>query len=415
MVEYDLGMVKGPKGDKGDIGPQGPQGEKGDKGDTGLQGPQGPKGNTGATGPQGPQGLKGDKGDTGAQGPQGPQGDTGLQGPQGPKGDAGSQGPQGPKGEAFTFEDFTPEQLASLKGPKGDTGAQGPQGEKGDIGPQGPQGLKGDKGDTGAQGPQGDKGDIGPKGPKGDTGTIIMDTILSTTSTNAVQNQAIARAVNDKANTTHTHNISDVATLQTTLNGKANTSHTHTTSEITDFPVIPDVSNYIQKSSTSGLVKNDGSIDSNDYVTSQELPSKTSDLINDSSFTTLQAVYPVGSIYMSVNTVSPSVLFGFGVWEKIEDKFLLGCGTNYANGSTGGSADAVVVSHNHTYGRQYVLTTSGGGVDRVSKAGETGTKVPNLLQSNDSIYRNYINESGEDGAGKNMPPYIAVNIWKRTA
>ena len=77
MVEYDLGSVIGPKGD------------------------------TGASGPQGPIGPKGDKGDT---------------------------GPQGPKGDAFTFEDFTPEQLASLKGPKGDTGAQGPQGEKGDRG-----------------------------------------------------------------------------------------------------------------------------------------------------------------------------------------------------------------------------------------------------------------------------------------
>ena len=174
-----------------------------------------------------------------------------------------------------------------------------------------------------------------------------------------------------------------------------------------------DLSNYIQKSSITGLVKNDGSIDSNDYVTSQELPSKTSDLINDSSFTTLQAVYPVGSIYMSINNTNPSILFGFGVWEKIEDKFLLGSGTTYANGSTGGSADAVVVSHNHTYGKKYVLTTDGGGVGRVSNAGATGTKVPNLLQSNDGIYRNYINKSGEDGAGKNMPPYLAVNIWKR--
>ena len=176
-----------------------------------------------------------------------------------------------------------------------------------------------------------------------------------------------------------------------------------------------DLSNYIQKSSIAGLVKNDGSIDSNDYVTSQELPSKTSDLINDSSFTTLQAVYPVGSIYMSINNTNPSILFGFGVWEKIKDKFLLGSGTNYANGSTGGSPDAVVVSHNHTYGRQYVLTTSGEGVGRISKAGETGTKVPNLLQSNEAIYRNKINNSGENGAGKNMPPYLAVNIWKRTA
>ena len=59
--------------------------------------------------------------------------------------------------------------------------------------------------------------------------------------------------------------------IDTMMNGKANTSHTHITSEITDFPVIPDVSNYIQKSSTAGLVKNDGSIDSNEYVTSQEL------------------------------------------------------------------------------------------------------------------------------------------------
>ena len=117
------------------------------------------------------------------------------------------------------------------KGPKGDTGA---------TGPQGPQGLKGDKGDTGPQGPQGEKGD---------PGTITIDTSLSTTSTNAVQNKAITTAINSKANT----------------------SHTHTASEITDFPVIPDVSNYIQKSSTIGLVKNDGSIDSNEYVTSQEL------------------------------------------------------------------------------------------------------------------------------------------------
>lgn len=334
MVEYDLGMVKGPKGDKGDIGPQGPAGLKGDKGD------------------------------------------------------------------AFTFEDFTPEQLASLKGPKGDTGAQGPQGPKGD---------------TGATGPQGPQGEKGEKGDKGDPGTITIDTSLSTTSTNAVQNQAIARAVNSKADTNHTHSISDVTTLQTTLNGKANTSHTHTTSEITDFPVIPDVSNYIQKSPITGLVKNDGSIDSNDYVTSQELPSKTSDLINDSSFTTLEAVYPVGSIYMSVNTVSPSVLFGFGVWEKIEDKFLLGSGTTYENGSTGGSPDAVVVSHNHSYNRKYALTTDGQGIDRISTAGTTGTKVSNLLQSNDAIYRNEINNSGEDGTGKNMPPYLAVNIWKRTA
>ena len=100
----------------------------------------------------------------------------GPQGPQGEKGDTGEVGPQGnqgPKGDPFTYEDFTEEQLKSLKGEKGDTGAtgpQGPQGEKGDTGEAGPQGPQGEKGDTGATGPQGEPGPAGEKGEKGDTG-----------------------------------------------------------------------------------------------------------------------------------------------------------------------------------------------------------------------------------------------------
>ena len=70
----------------------------------------------------------------------GPKGDTGDPGPAGPKGDTGSPGPAGPKGDAFTYEDFTAEQLAALKGPKGDTGSPGPAGPKGDTGSPGPQG-----------------------------------------------------------------------------------------------------------------------------------------------------------------------------------------------------------------------------------------------------------------------------------
>lgn len=179
------------------------------------------------------------------------------------------------------------------------------------------------------------------------------------------------------------------------------------------------LSNYIQKSSITGLVKNDGSIDSNDYVTSQELPSKTSDLINDSSFTTLQAVYPVGSIYMSVNTVSPSVLFGFGVWEKIEDKFLLGCGTNYANGSTGGSADSVVVSHSHkpNAAGEYIVTSEENTANntKVAYSASGNRWVDGQPSQSHFHHRTNTNTVGEDGTNKNMPPYLAVNIWKRTA
>ena len=103
--------------------------------------------------------------------PVGPKGDTGDTGPQGPKGPKGEKGEKGPKGDAFTYSDFTAEQLAALKG---DTGATGPQGPKGDKGDTGPQGLKGD---TGAQGPKGDTGETGPAGagvPDGGTAGQLL-------------------------------------------------------------------------------------------------------------------------------------------------------------------------------------------------------------------------------------------------
>ena len=59
-------------------------------------------------------------------------------------------------------------------------------------------------------------------------------------------------------------------------------------------------------------------------------------------------IYPVGAIYMSVNSTSPSALFG-GTWERLKDRFLLCAGDTYGAGATGGSANAVVVSHTHTF------------------------------------------------------------------
>ena len=172
------GSIKGPKGDtgsqgvKGDTGVTGPKGEIGEKGDTGATGSKGEKGDTGAVGP------KGDTGTTGDAGPQGPKGDTGS------KGDVGAKGEKGDTGKAFTYDDFTPEQLASLKGDTGVTGATGPQGEKGDTG------NTGATGDAGPQGVKGDTGETGPKGEKGDTGVgsdekagwkLPVDEILTTT------------------------------------------------------------------------------------------------------------------------------------------------------------------------------------------------------------------------------------------
>lgn len=49
----------------------------------------------------------------------------------------------------------------------------------------------------------------------------------------------------------------------------------------------------------------------------------------------LSWIYPVGSIYMSVNSTSPSSFIG-GTWVQIKDTFLLACGSTYSNGKTGG-------------------------------------------------------------------------------
>ena len=88
-------------------------------------------------------------------------------------------GPQGPKGDAFTYADFTEEQLATLKGPKGDKGETGATGA---VGPQGP------KGDTGATGATGAAGKDGTNGTNGTNATITKATasVDDTTGTPAV-------------------------------------------------------------------------------------------------------------------------------------------------------------------------------------------------------------------------------------
>ena len=82
----------------------------------------------------------------------------------------GDTGEKGDTGDAFTYEDFTPEQLANLKGETGDTGPAGPKGDTGEKGDKGDTGAKGDTGNKGETGATGSKGDTGAKGDTGDTG-----------------------------------------------------------------------------------------------------------------------------------------------------------------------------------------------------------------------------------------------------
>lgn len=131
--------------------------------------------------------------------------------------------------------------------------------------------------------------------------------------------------------------------------------------------------------------------------------------------------YPIGSIYMSVNSTDPSTLFG-GSWERIQDRFLLASGNSYGAGSTGGSAKATLPSHTHTFGSSdYDLW--------VAKRGKGSTEPGNQISGDAKYYAaakggstsNYkwlqrVDSKGvSDVSQANMPPYLAVYVWKRTA
>ena len=126
--------------------------------------------------------------------------------------------------------------------------------------------------------------------------------------------------------------------------------------------------------------------------------------------------YPVNSIYMSVDSTSPASLFG-GTWTQIKDKFLLGAGDTYSNGATGGEATHQLTvnempSHNHAI--------NDGSNNRQWSYGTKGNWDGNYRWLNDAAFYQAsgvlaISNTGGGQAHNNMPPYLVVYIWKRTA
>lgn len=134
----------------------------------------------------------------------------------------------------------------------------------------------------------------------------------------------------------------------------------------------------------------------------------------------IDLVYPVGSIYMSVNATNPQTLFG-GTWERIKDKFLLSAGDTYSAGSNGGAATVTLQTSeipSHTHWEKFI-SGDGNANSYVRAAGtgdEQGVYYANQtawVQSTGEPVRT--NGTGGGQAHENMPPYLAVYVWKRTA
>lgn len=207
--------------------------------------------------------------------------------------------------------------------------------------------------------------------------------------------------------------------------------------------------NYLTQAQYDTALANDEINENEIYFT----PSTNSDIID--------LIYPVGSIYMSVNSASPATLFG-GTWTQLKDMFLLGAGDTYSIGNAtassptkdGGAATVSLAetnlpSHTHTYTAppsatgSHTLTvneipahyhamryspgsTSGAGYDwsgskyswtsaTESSAGMKGAGGGGGHSHTISGTSSTTGAKGSGTAFSNMPPYLTVYMWKRTA
>ena len=210
---------------------------------------------------------------------------------------------------------------------------------------------------------------------------------------------------------------------------KANENHTHSTDEIQG--ALLDVSG----TSLSAWISQGA----------------TQSDLNEAIAYMFDHIYPVGAIYISTNSTNPSSVFG-GTWVQIKDTFLLACGDTYSNGATGGEAthsltQSEMPRHTHTQNahshepsntdfsflasngniavngtKRALPSTNTSGVYFVYNSDDTAhgineyTNTSSVTATNKYTGGSGSSESASNGsAHNNMPPYVAVYVWKRTA
>jgi hypothetical protein len=144
--------------------------------------------------------------------------------------------------------------------------------------------------------------------------------------------------------------------------------------------------------------------------------------------TALQTIYPVGSVYINAtNSANPSTYLGFGTWTAF-GAGRVPVGFNAADPlfdsaeETGGSKDAIVVSHTHTAttGTAGSHTHSGQGSSSLGSGGSPilgplVTTATYLNAAGDHTHSVTVASTGSSGTNANLQPYITVFMWKRTA
>lgn len=226
---------------------------------------------------------------------------------------------------------------------------------------------------------------------------ITVDAELSSTSTNPVQNKVVKKALDGKAD-------------MTALDAKMDKSGGTFTGNVYGKYFC---GTWLQSTAASNLGRTPGKIavlDDSGWVYYRTPDELLADIGAATVSAMLDKAYPVGSIYMSVNSTNPKTLFG-GTWVQIKDRFLLAAGTTYKAGATGGEAahtltESEMPSHNHA-----VYYPNAGAADHSAP----GNYPDGPSDSTYYAIGSYTSSAGGDRAHNNMPPYLAVYVWKRTA
>ena len=145
----------------------------------------------------------------------------------------------------------------------------------------------------------------------------------------------------------------------------------------------------------------------------------------------LSAAYPVGSIYINASSASnPSTLLGFGTWTAFgAGRVMVGLDGSDAlfdtAEETGGSKNAVLVSHTHTAtstvtdpGHQHNQTGSanaGAGGDPLAAQNQNITINLTRAATTGITVATTNSTEGVSGTNANVQPFIVVRMWKRTA
>lgn len=167
---------------------------------------------------------------------------------------------------------------------------------------------------------------------------------------------------------------------------------------------------WIKKVATTPLTTIAKVIDSLTQETNNRTNAPSIRAVNEGLANKWADIYPIGSIYLTVNPeFDPSVTFG-GTWVQIKDRFLLASGDTYTSGNTGGEATHTLTtqempSHKHVVGQPTLA-------DDISFA--NGTNTAPAVGMN-CVINGETEATGGGNAHNNMPPYLVVNVWKRTA